>query len=294
MLKVTKQGSNESSILLDSSLIVATSLKTYDLKLVDCGEYTQVYLYENSKTKKEKDDELKLTKLKKCSEEKTKDNNLKVIEKKNIIRSKLECQRLAKTNMCEWKTFITLTFKENVTDITQANKRYHAFITKVQRVKKDFKYICIPEFQKRGAVHYHLLTNIDIDDKSLIYVQEDNLKFKHIKYWNDGFTSVEQMKGDTKKIVGYISKYMTKDIDNRLFNRHRYFYSKNLRKPQTSYIDLNELKHKEFYIKKLQEKDLIFEREYINPYNNESVQFLEYLTQSNYTKADTDFQEKGV
>ena len=272
--------------ILDSRLIVTTILdQKYNAKLVKCGDYVQIYVYEKCKKKYSKKDnnelELKKFKLSKMfnddenvkNEPKLNDN----IEQRNIIRSKLECQRIAKSNIDEWKTFITLTFKENIKDVAKANKRFRYFIDKIKRVKKDFKYIAIPEFQKRGATHYHLLTNIDINDTNLIYEQEDNKKFKHIKYWLDGFTKVDTLNGDTKKIIGYISKYMTKDIDNRLFNRHRYFYSRNLNMPSVSYINFDSTKDLDFFKKNIQDKDLIYQNDYTSPFDNNKVSFLEYL-----------------
>ena len=70
---------------------------------------------------------------------------------------------------------------------------------------------------------------------------------------------------------------MTKDIDNRLFNCHRYFFSRNLNRPVVSYIDLDNIKDLEFYKKITQEKDLIFREGYLNKYDNTNVLFLEYL-----------------
>lgn len=281
-----KNGLEETTSILDSSLIVATK-DCYNIKLVECGDYCQVYIYNDKKpckTPKEQDMDLELKKYKfdqkfglnNQTDIKEQFKSSEQIETKNIIRSKLECQRLAKANINDWKTFITLTFEENVTDVKSANKRFKYFIDKVRRVKKDIKYLCITEFQKRGATHYHMLSNIDIEDTTLIYSQEDNPKFKHVKYWNDGFTSVEIMKGDPKKIIGYIAKYMTKDIDNRLFNRHRYFYSRNLTKPVTSYINQDHIKEYDYYKKRIQDKDLIYQNEYLNPYDNTNVLFLEF------------------
>lgn len=274
---------DELTLILDSKLISAT---LYDIKLVDCGDYSQVYIYENKKLRRkaEKNPELDLKKynienmVEKKSKVEHKRINLKSnIEPKNIMRSKLECQRIAKSNIKDWQTFITLTFAENITDVKSANKKFKYFIDKVRRIKPDLKYLCIPEFQKRGAIHYHLLTNISIKDNSLIYNQEDNPKFKHIKFWNDGFNSVEVMKGDVKKIIGYISKYMTKDIDNRLFNHRRYFYSQNLEQPKISYINLDKDIDNNFYKKIIQDKNLIYQNEYTNPYDDTKVLFLEYL-----------------
>lgn len=276
---MVKNSKSMSFPLLDSKLIVATSKELYNIKLVDCDNYILVYLYDNLKVRNNSDkSDFNLKKIKtsitSCNKN---DKNIdKDIEAKNILRSKLECQRLAKANMNDWETFITLTFEENITDLEYANKRFKYFIDKVRRVKKDFKFLCITEFQKRGATHYHLLTNINIDDNTLLYDQEDNKKFKHIKYWLDGFTSVEVLKNDPKKVIGYIAKYMTKDIDNRLFNRHRYFYSRNLNKPKVSYINLNDIKHNDYYKKKIQENLLIYQNEYINPFDNSKVKYLEY------------------
>lgn len=272
--------------LLDSKLITETFLKEYDIKFVDCGEFYQVYYYQNKKTgtTKKDDTDLNLRKLQIKSfmnneeqkETKTELKDGNKIEDRNIIRSKLSCQRLAKANSKIWETFITLTIAENEQNIEKANKMLHSFTVQIRRIKKDFAYIAIPEFQKRGAIHYHLLTNISIDDDNLIYSQEDNPKYKHIKYWNKGFTSIEPLKDDIKKIVGYISKYMTKDVDNRLFGHHRYLYSQNLETPKESYINSDSERDYDFFTKKIQDKHLVYENVYINPYDNSKVTFLEF------------------
>lgn len=274
-------------LLLDSSLISATIYdkpKLYDYKLVECGSFVQVYRYQYSRIKninKNDDSDLNLKKIKfevNTSKKETKLKTANEIEERNITRSKLQCQRIAKANMEHWETFITLTFEDNITDLKLANKRFKYFIDKVRRIKKDLMYIGVPEHQKRGAIHYHLLTNISIDDTKLIYNQEDNPKFKHIKYWLDGFNSVERVKGDVKKIIGYISKYMTKDIDDRLFGRRRFFYSQNCIVPKVSYIDSFESNELDFLQKKIQDKELIYQNKYLNAYDDSEVSFQEFLT----------------
>lgn len=270
--------------LLDSSLIVTTNKQIYNAKIIHCNDYIQVYFLKNKKMIRDvglepvvkksisiiDTDNLVLDGLKEKQDS-------YIIEKKNIIRSKLECQRLAKANIGDWKTFITLTFADNIIDLKFANKRFRYFIDKIQRIKKDFKYLCIPEFQKRGATHYHMLCNIDINDKVFIFSQEDNPKYKHIKFWIDGFTNVQPIQSDPRKIIGYIAKYMTKDIDNRLFNCHRYFYSRNLNKPSIIYFDLSIKKHLELFNKIINEKEVIYENNYLDCYNNEPIVFQEYL-----------------
>lgn len=270
-----------SSLLLDSSLISPTNKQSYDYKIIICNDYVQLYKFAHSKVKKDDNKEL-LKDIKKINTDnlkKTKhtENKEPNIDLKNINRSKLECQRLAKCNAEFWKTFITLTFADNVTDIKQANKRFRYFIDKIRRLDKSFKYICIPEFQKRGAVHYHLLTNVDIDDKRFIYCQDNNPFFKHIKYWNEGFTKVDELKNDIKKIVGYISKYMTKDVDDRLFNHHRYLYSKNLKKPYIGYLNSQDIRHTGFLNKILENRNLIYSNDYYDLFYNDVINFQEYL-----------------
>jgi len=99
------------------------------------------------------------------------------------MRSKFQLQRLVKANESEFKTFITLTFVENITCVEQANIMFDNWRRSIKRVKSDFKYVCVPEFQKRGAVHYHLLTNLDIkNDYNIITLQKGKLKMYDVKY----------------------------------------------------------------------------------------------------------------
>lgn len=273
-------------LLLDSSLISATIFekpKLYDYKIVECGSFVQVYRFLQHRIKninKNDDADLNLKKIKfevNTSKKETKLKTINEIEERNITRSKLQCQRIAKANMEYWETFITLTFADNFTDIKLANKRFKYFIDKVRRIKNDLRYLVVPEHQKRGAIHYHLLTNISINDTKLMYNQEDNPKFKHIKYWLDGFNSVELIKGDAKKVIGYISKYMTKDVDNRFFGQRRFFYSQNCIVPKVSYIDSMDSRDLEFLQKKIQDKELIYQNKYLNAYDDSEVSFQEFL-----------------
>lgn len=285
-----KQIKKERDYLLDSSLISATfsqienTKKLYNMKVVYCNDYIQLYTFNNDKFYKNKDfDDKKALNILNIDTDNLKINNysdtsdIKGIEIKNIMRSKLQCQRLAKCNSNIWETFITLTFQKNVININVGNKEFKNFVRKIRRIYKDFKYLCVPEFQKRGAIHYHLLTNISIKNDKLIYKQIDNKKFLHIKYWNNGFTKVDNIKNDIKKIIGYISKYMTKDIDDRLFGKHRYFYSQNLNKPQISYLNLSDKKHCEFLINILNNKTLIYNNKYIDNFYNDEILFEEYF-----------------
>lgn len=263
-----------SSLLLDSRLITRVRLKKYSFKIVKCGDYLQVYFYSKPKAIQEVE-KLDIDNLNKKNTRAT--NTYDKIEERNIIRTKLNCQRLAKANAESWKSFITLTYKKNMQDVAQAKIDLNYFIKNIKKVKKDFKYIAIPEFQKRGAIHFHLLTNLSLHDSNIVIKQKDNEKFYDVKYWAKGFTSFENVEGDIKKIVGYISKYMTKDCDDRLFNFRRFSSSQNLLKPVTEFISMNNSKNRKWLIEQLKNKELIYSNSYEDIFENEVV-FNEFFT----------------
>lgn len=271
------------SLLLDSSLITQTNQKRVDIKLIDCGDYKQVYYSKKPHLKKDKS----LNKIKdlhriclevgeESSPKPPATNKLKTIESRNINRSKYEIQRLVKSNIEIFKTFTTLTFSENITNIKEANKIFNSWKTYIKKLKSDFKYICVPEFQKRGAIHYHLLTNIDYTDFALLSQEERRIWNKSsgwqigrdIKGWRHGHNMTKNL--DSINIVGYISKYITKDIDNRLWGHRRYLYSQNLKKPEIIELNLSNPLHFETYIKLVNENyELDYTNTYIDFLNNE-------------------------
>ena len=262
---------NLNRLLLDSSLITTVRFFLYDYKIVRCGSYLQVYYYKKVKYKKDINN-LDINSLKKYN------NTTKTINEircDNITRTKLNCQRIAKANSDKWNTFITLTYKENMSDIKQARKDLAYFITNIKKVKKDFCYICVPEYQKRGAIHYHLLTNLSLQDNYIIVKQKDNEKYYNVKYWNKGFVKVDFVSKDMKKIIGYISKYMSKDCDNRLFGVKRYTYSQNLEKPVEEVLNTFNERDLNYLISLLNDADCIYNNSYQDVFNN-TINFSEF------------------
>ncbi len=134
---------------------------------------------------------------------------------------------------------------ENFTSISKANEKFDNWRGNFKkRLKNDFIYVCVPEFQQNGTVHYHLLTNINYTDFNLLSKEEKRIYrpkkreltiFRTLKSWKYGYSNVLDIKN--MNVVGYMSKYMTKDIDNRLFGHRRYLCSQCLSKPSTIYLD---------------------------------------------------------
>lgn len=265
--------------LLDSSLITTSKIKKYQVKMIDCGDYTQLYLYPGIKVKHLDEDNLS----KGGGYSRVGEGS---IEYKNLVRSKNEMARLVMCNYTEFKTFITLTFADNETDIKKANAVFNDWVANLKkRLKSDFKYIAVPEFQKRGAIHYHLLTNIDYNNDLLLSKEE--LKIfsptskdwqigKSVLSWKKGHSMAKNVVNEDYDLIGYMSKYMLKDFDNRLFGRRRYLYSQNLNKPRPSILDLDKPEDLNILQSIINDRNIRFESSYKDKLTGEDVQFVEF------------------
>ena len=282
--------------LLDSSLISkyedVERRIIYDVKIIHCGDTYQIYKFDKTRSKENKKDR-DIPIIPKVSIKDIDTDNLykpdrveevKPILLSNAIRSNLNCQRIAKANRDNWESFITLTFKENITDIVYANKIFNAWVSNVRKLKKDFKYIAVPEFQKRGAVHYHILSNLGKEDTNIIIPQNERTEktkdlttLFDVKYWSRGFARVDFIKGDYKKIYSYICKYMTKDIDDKLFGKHRYFNSQNLNKPREEFLDLSNERDLKHFNDIINNSSIDYSSQYKDIYTDSNIEFLEVV-----------------
>lgn len=124
---------------------------------------------------------------------------------------------------------ITLTFKENITDKKIAYKAFTAFIRLMRIRFKTFDYIAVPEYQKRGAVHFHVVTNTFYMWTSVLSLWRKAVKTIsnetggiHInkkaasKYTEKGYNGLGR----------YIAKYILKDIKTDVKNEKSYYSSK--------------------------------------------------------------------
>lgn len=164
-------------------------------------------------------------------------------------RARWKIMRLANANFHEGSKFVTLTFsdqKEVTTregkewnfkhwrpidykDITQAHKCFEKFIMrlrkKVKATGKELKYLAVVEFQDkngRGAIHYHMLCNIEF---------QDHKEFTE-KIWGHGFVGLNRI-NHVDNVGAYISAYLTEDItDKRLKGKKAYLSSHNLDQPE--------------------------------------------------------------
>lgn len=135
--------------------------------------------------------------------------------------------------------FITLTFEENMKDLKVANYEFKKFIERLKYEEekriaagrkydfKEFKYLAVIEFQKRGAIHYHMISNIE-------YMRNKDLR----KIWSNGFVRINKI-SDCDNVGLYVIKYMNKDLnDVRLHKRKAYLRSNNLEWPEVINDDI--------------------------------------------------------
>lgn len=168
----------------------------------------------------------------------------------SVRRAKTEIRRSINANP-QLNKFLTLTFADNLSDLSVTNPMFNKFIKRITYRYKDFQYLVVPEFQKRGAVHYHLLCNLPfIDVKELA------------KIWGHGFIRLNRI-DNVQNVGAYISKYLSKELFNeKLAGKKKYFRSSKLKKP-TEFI--GELAVK--YAQKLEEQMTPeFEKEFTSDY----------------------------
>jgi len=201
--------------------------KCYQIKIYNLGDIYEIYKYELPVY-------AGYHKFKKYNNGNNTDENTKLDNRKKVAtRIRNNVRRLALANFDEYSRFFTATFADNIKDMDFANNEFKKFIKRIKYHYGDFKYLAVVEFQKRGAIHYHMLSDFG-------YIEQTDLE----KIWGNGFVWIRDLltanKGKTVDNMGaYIVKYMNKNIiDKRLMGKKAYFTSKNLIRPEIIYEDI--------------------------------------------------------
>lgn len=201
-------------------------LKIYNKKLVKSGNIIELYEYEKP-IQEGYENNNSQGRSSVAEEEEQKQNRLRVQQ-----RAKRDLKRIINSNAGQWADgngeiyspkFLTLTFKENVTDVKSANKDFDLFKRRLNRyLGYRIKYLVVVEFQKRGAVHYHVVIF------NIRYIPVNELA----KIWSNGFIKLNKIE-EVDNIGAYVSKYMGKgSSDDRLIGEKSYFSSRGLHKPE--------------------------------------------------------------
>lgn len=198
----------------------------------------------------------------------------KSVERKEEYRASVnykareKVRRLISANFGAGSLFITLTYAENMTDIETANYDLKKFIQKMKRKQNDFKHVTVIEFQKRGAVHYHMVCNFHLTWSNEKELQEKERVLG--KIWSHGFVDIKEIE-HVDNIGAYVVKYMTKENgDPRLDGQKRYFFTRSLIQPEK--LDGKDAK---LMIDSLEGVAPVFTSDYYNEFQGET-QYREY------------------
>lgn len=144
----------------------------------------------------------------------------------SIRRRTRAFRRLLQSNLVgeEIPALFTFTMLEVVT-LREAYVDFQHFIARVRRYEgKGFKYIAVPEFQQRGAIHFHVL--IWGIEQERVLGERNSRYFQRL--WQKGFVDCIQTDG-SPKLIGYVGKYLSKSMsDRRLYNQRAYLSSHNV------------------------------------------------------------------
>lgn len=202
----------------------------------------------------------------------------KEFRKDSLNRTRDTLIMYASENESLWRSFVTLTYAVNETDIDKAYKDFQIWVRQIKRIFPEFVYICVPEFQKRGAIHFHLICNAECGKEwvtrppKITFNTEKKraytLYWYDLQYWNHGYSIAEDLKAFDSEfnVALYLVKYLFKDADTRLWGRNKILKSNSLRKPKTYYLNSETYKQAVRYIQKKGYQVILYDFEPVEKY----------------------------
>jgi len=184
---------------------------------------------------------------------------------RSVARARRQLRLLVKSMGAD--RLLTLTWRENMTDIDRAQKAWQKFVRLVRVRYPDNKFLCVREYQERGAIHLHVALSGHFDVHWLRYcwyvalghkakfvypngkkTVQAFIKPEGEKVWRPAYSSevlgsinIRGMQtrwgeGDrdywkADKIAFYLTKYLDKSFDEIEDGRRRYWPSQNCEKP---------------------------------------------------------------
>lgn len=230
----------------------------YDKKAIIAGNQIEIYEYDKSVLYGYSD----IKKGSRGRQSIASDEDKEINREKVFKRARTNLRRLINCNIEADSKFLTLTFRDNVTDLDFANKEFKKFIMRLNyNFNIKLKYSCVIEFQKRGAIHYHVILynlngKVDLNKLSDI--------------WGHGFIKLNKING-IDNVGAYVCKYMTKTDDKRLEGRKMYFNSRNLIKP----TEIKDVDIVNALVGSLQNQSPKYENTFTNEYN--SINYKQYI-----------------
>lgn len=189
-------------------------------------------------------------------------------KQKHYEQMRWEIARIVDCNFDDKTKFLTLTYKENIQNITKTNRQFKYFIQRLNYYlyhtkTQSLNYIATWEKQKRGAIHYHVIF-FDFP-----YIAKETLQ----DLWSHGFIKINRIDVDSRENRGrYLSKYFGKDLELKEHKKKAFFKSQHLKMPKIRKVILtDEILHN------LLQENIIFQKEYTRKvYDEKSLLSDEY------------------
>lgn len=190
------------------------------------------------------------------------------LSNKSMRNMKFTCNNME----MDFQSMITLTYpKEYETDGKIVKKHLKYYMEKIKRRYPEYKYFWFLEFQKRGAPHYHILTDINIKDiestEEKIKLNKEIVEDLHncwietvnsddIKHVKAG-TRIEAIRLGRNGMGSYVRKYAKKQEQKKVPQNYtdvgRFWGTNTTKKEKEIFIDNEEftnIRYKyEFFIK---------------------------------------------
>jgi len=104
---------------------------------------------------------------------------------------------------------LTLTYRENFTDRDLADQHVTALLRVIKKWHKGIGFLAVPEYQKRGAIHWHIALNVRVDATDVRAAWNKILE----KSGLSGNINLQYFPSAAKQ-AAYLAKYISKDMDD--------------------------------------------------------------------------------
>lgn len=143
-----------------------------------------------------------------------------------IKRTMKKLRRLIAHNFDGGKNqlWITLTYREHITDSKVASNDFKIFMKQLRRKYKNIEYITVIEPQETGKWHFHVL----LKSNRSLYIHNSEME----NMWRKGFTKTKRLKR-SDKVGNYVLAYLT---DLKLPNESKNSSNKKIAKGVRLYL----------------------------------------------------------
>lgn len=157
-------------------------------------------------------------------------------KKSNMFRVRTKIKDYVLSN--DFDMFWSLTFGDERDDDERCFNRLSNWLKYMKKKHGKFDYILIPERHKNGCLHFHGVTGGFGGDFVDSGVKKKGHTIYNCSEWGYGFSTVSEIR-NRDKTANYISKYITKDMDENVVEKgkKKYWSSRGLREPVIEYLE---------------------------------------------------------